>query len=147
MIYQKGDLLSVESGIIAHGCNCQGVMGSGVAKLIKDRYPSAYRVYKYQEQTSGLKLGTVQIVNVRDMLYVANLMTQEFYGRDGKQYVSYDAIDICFDKLFARIGELKLVNIPKIGSGLGGGDWEVISRIISTKEHLYNKQVKVWYND
>ena len=31
--YRKGNLLDVTSGLIAHGVNCQGVMGSGVAKL------------------------------------------------------------------------------------------------------------------
>ena len=34
--YKKGDLLSVTKGIIAHGCNAQGVMGSGVALQIKN---------------------------------------------------------------------------------------------------------------
>ena len=146
MIYQKGDLLSVESGIIAHGCNCQGVMGSGVAKLIKDKYPSAYRIYKYQEQTSGLKLSAVQLVMVDDSLYVANLMTQQFYGRDGKRYVSYDAIDECLDNLLARSGKMQ-VNIPRIGAGLGGGEWEVISEIIHAQEINHQKEVIVWYND
>jgi O-acetyl-ADP-ribose deacetylase (regulator of RNase III) len=27
---------------IAHSCNCQNVMGAGIAKQIKDRYPQAY---------------------------------------------------------------------------------------------------------
>ena len=146
MIYQKGDLLSVESGIIAHGCNCQGVMGSGVAKLIKDKYPSAYRIYKYQEQTSGLKLSAVQLVMVDDSLYVANLMTHQFYGRDGKRYVSYDAIDEYLDNLLARSGKMQ-VNIPRIGAGLGGGEWEVISEIIHAQEINHQKEVIVWYNE
>lgn len=140
MIYVQGDLLSVESGIIAHGCNCQGVMGSGVAKLIKDKYPSAYRYYKYIEQDIGLKLGSTQIVVINNSFYVANLLTQVSYGRDDKRYVSYDAIDESFDKLFARSGNMQ-VYIPKIGAGLGGGDWEVISSIIKSQEHSHGKEV------
>ena len=27
---------------IAHSCNCQNVMGAGIAKQIKDRYPQAF---------------------------------------------------------------------------------------------------------
>ena len=27
---------------IAHSCNCQNVMGGGIAKQIKERYPQAY---------------------------------------------------------------------------------------------------------
>lgn len=45
MIQTKyGDLLS-SKGIIVHGVNSQGVMGSGVAKQIKDKWPEAYGSY------------------------------------------------------------------------------------------------------
>lgn len=36
--YIKGSLLDTDAKIIVHGCNCQGVMGSGVAKQLKKNY-------------------------------------------------------------------------------------------------------------
>jgi hypothetical protein len=35
----KGDLLKSDCQYIAHGVNCQGVMNSGIAKQIRDKYP------------------------------------------------------------------------------------------------------------
>ena len=39
-------VFDVFSNVIAHQVNCQGVMGSGVAKQIRDRYPEVYTQYK-----------------------------------------------------------------------------------------------------
>ncbi len=145
--YRKGNLLNVTSGIIAHGCNAQGVMGSGVAKGIREKFPTAYRYYRDQYTSgyqSSLGLGDVQIVSVvPKTLYVANLITQEFYGTSGNRYVSYDAVDECFDNLFARNIPKQIVNIPKIGAGLGGGDWSVIESIIESRMQQYKDQVVI----
>lgn len=40
----KLNLLDISHGIIAHGCNAQGVMGAGVAKQIKIKYPTAFEI-------------------------------------------------------------------------------------------------------
>lgn len=140
--YRKGNLLDVQTGIIAHGCNCQGVMGSGVALAIKNKYPVAFFEYSdvvddYIDKSE--LLGTYQIIPVKAGLWVANMFTQETYGRDGQKYVSYDAIDSCFTNIQTR-GHV--LNIPKIGSGLGGGNWKVIESII--EQRMHNQQVIVW---
>ena len=35
----EGNLFDTKANIICHQCNCQGVMGSGVAAEVKRRYP------------------------------------------------------------------------------------------------------------
>ncbi len=34
----NGNLLEVKKGIIAHQCNCKGVMGAGIALQIKKKW-------------------------------------------------------------------------------------------------------------
>lgn len=140
--YIKGSLLE-HKGPIAHGCNAQGVMASGVAKAIKDKYPGAYKAYKDQGM-SGLELGgytKYMELSSTDAVLVYNLITQRYYGRDpDKRYVSYDAIADVFTRLNDRY-YCDLVNldpirgcalgIPKIGAGLGNGSWDVIEAIIN----------------
>ncbi len=125
---KRGDLLSVEQGIIVHGCNARGVMGSGVAKQVKETYPAAYHEYL----ASGHRLGHISHYKVSENLIVVNAVTQADYGRNGERYVSYDAIDECFKRIrqlqcTIGIGE---IHFPLIGAGLGGGDWYIISEII-----------------
>ena len=88
----NSNILDVTSGVIVHGCNAQGVMGSGVAKQLRAKYPEIYDAYVKHLGNFKAKpcspLGSVNFVLVHSSLTVANAITQEFYGRDGKQYVS-----------------------------------------------------------
>ena len=43
--YIKGDITEIESGIICQQTNCQGVMGSGLAKAIRDKWPKVFDEY------------------------------------------------------------------------------------------------------
>ncbi len=129
--YRKGDLLSVDEGIIIHGCNAQGVMGAGVAKAIKAKYPDAYKAYKYAYDTVAPNLGDIIWYRETQVFYIANAITQEFYGKD-KRYVNYKAIVDCFTKAIVEANYLGLdLHFPKIGAGLAGGDWNIIEQLIN----------------
>jgi hypothetical protein len=57
-------------------------------------------------------------------------VTQETYGREPIRYVSYGALHLCFEKLNDTYIEDTPFHFPKIGAGLGNGDWSVISQLI-----------------
>jgi O-acetyl-ADP-ribose deacetylase (regulator of RNase III) len=127
-----GDLLAIGRGIIVHGCNARGRMGSGIALSIKHTFPLAYQAYQQQYRQSGLHLGDISVARVGDQKYVVNAVTQEEYGRDpDRVYVDYDAVRQCFTKVNVLARELGLpVHFPLIGCGLAHGDWHIVSRII-----------------
>lgn len=133
-----GNILDVQEGIIVHGCNAQGVMGSGIAVQIKQRWPHVYETYaKFVADTRAKgrsPLGLVVPVEAQPGLYIANAITQEHYGRDPtKRYVSYEAVKKCFDVVAMMAGMDGLtVHFPLIGAGLGNGDWAIISDIIDS---------------
>jgi O-acetyl-ADP-ribose deacetylase (regulator of RNase III) len=130
--YVDGNLLDAPQKIIVHGCNAQGVMGSGVAKAIREKWPGAYTEYARVHCESGLCLGQVIWFPVDDKL-IANAITQEFYGRDKKRYVDYDALRVAFKEINMLSEEIDAdVAMPMIGAGLGGGSWTVIENIIET---------------
>lgn len=142
IIYKRGNLINATEFVIAHGCNAQGVMGSGVAKAIRNKWPLAYQAYKEHYEKHGLFPGEVIWAPVEDKL-IANCITQCKYGRDSKRYTEYDAVRECMreiDKFEYR--ELGLA-MPLIGAGLGGGDWEVIAEIIQEEITHVNPVVYV----
>ncbi len=137
--YIKGDLLASKEPLIIHGCNAKGAFGSGFAGAIKAKHPFAYQGYMRVHKEMGLTLGTINWAQTDD-LSIGNAITQADYGRDGKLYVSYEAIRAVMRSLNAAATEgipygrfrhgFDRVAMPKIGAALGGGDWSVISRII-----------------
>lgn len=143
--YKKGDLFTTSDKYIIHGCNALGIMGSGVAKIVKEKYPAAYEDYKDHcslREPSRL-LGTVKLSLQPEGKMIINAITQMQYGTDGKRYVSYDAIDDCF----ATISNMNIpsghgISMPKIGAGLGGGHWPIIAEIIDYR--LKAEYVTIW---
>ena len=130
--YVIGDLLEAKQNVIVHGCNAQGVMGSGVARLIRARYPNVYEIYALKHKVFGLDLGDIIPVATTDGRIVVNAVTQEYFGGDGRRYVDYAAIETCMKKINDRAKDWNAVEIamPRLGAGLGGGDWNVIEDII-----------------
>ncbi len=130
-----GNLLNETKGILVHGVNCRGRMGAGIALELRKKYPQIYQSYMYKGHgyswSPKYLLGFVDFVPITDELVIANAFTQEEYGTDSRRFVSYDAIDHCF----ASINQYALktglpVKYPKIGAGLAGGCWDIISAII-----------------
>ena len=139
--YVKGDLLQTEVNHIIHGCNSRGVMGSGVAKVLREKYPQAYKDYIFKYNNYGLELGSIIASVQDDGKVIHNAITQKDYGRlDNHVYVSYWAIAEAFHKINSL--RIKEIAMPKIGAGLANGDWNVISAIIEntlteTKPYVY----------
>jgi O-acetyl-ADP-ribose deacetylase (regulator of RNase III) len=132
IVYKQGDMLLGPEYFIAHGCNAQGKMGSGVAKAVRAKYPIAYEEYYQAWARHQLTLGNVIVAHAKDRC-IFNIITQTFYGRDPNVvYVDYDAIrdGILFINDFMRNYAHPSVAFPRIGASLGGGDWKVISSII-----------------
>lgn len=139
--YRKGNILDVQSGYIVHGCNAKGVMGAGVAKAIATLYPEILKPYRdYCKALAENSLGKAVCVRVTDELTIVNAITQLTYGNyPSTRYVSYDAIDTVFTDIAYMLNpEADFVHIPKIGAGLGGGDWVVIASIINHRMKDYN---------
>lgn len=131
--YFKCNILNTRVRTIAHGCNAQGVMGSGVALAIRNKYPMAYAAYRHADNGIGLKLGnTISWTGPHPQHKILHMITQQYYGRDGKRYVSYDALADCFGHLETSDDwdGPREIAIPRIGCGLGGGDWDIVSKII-----------------
>lgn len=142
----KGDLLSVTEGVIAHGVNCRGAFGSGVAGAIAKKFPWVRDSYLHKYNTEGWVLGDVQLVksdgtnqpkkstmqgilNIPGVVF-ANCATQDDFGTD-KVNLDYSALEKCIDKVLHFCAKAKLpLAIPRIGCGLAGGDWETVQEII-----------------
>lgn len=147
--YKVGNLLDAPVDYICQQVNCQGRMSSGIAKAIKEKWSIVYDEYvqKYQERedeilrTSGsfehipstgeTLLGEIQLVQVDIDKIVINMFAQEYYGYDGKKYTSYDAFWTCLEEIKLTVPKGSKIGFPyRIGCGLGGANWQVISTMI-----------------
>lgn len=108
---------------------------SGIAGLIRKKYPIVYDKYmafcEHHAADRKMLLGKVQIIKVEDDKYIANIFGQFTYGRTGT-HTDYTALKMGLSDLKLRAKKHnKTVALPLyIGAGLGGGDSELILKII-----------------
>lgn len=154
IIYKSGNLLDANVDYITHQVNCQGVMGSGIAKQIRDRWPHVYDEYKWFLDCSKNiwkkpALGRLHAVYENPDLapncrVIINFFSQYHYLPRNVVNTDYDAFRSCCEELRTIIGSHRdrVIGFPyKIGCGLAGGDWTIVESIISTVFEDYNVEI------
>lgn len=117
--------------VIVHGCNCFCIMGAGIARQIKEIFPEAYLADRKTTPGDIKKLGCYSRAKSSPQLgniTVINAYTQYNYNKYSTAIV-YIAVKKVFEKINQDF-KGKKIGIPKIGTGLAGGDWKQISNII-----------------
>lgn len=129
----EGNILDATEDIIGHQVNCQGVMGAGLAKQIRNKYPNVYEGYKSKCNNNDKEniLGDCQIIVAEDGKFIANLFGQYSYGT-GITQTNYQAL---LAALLSLKGNAQYhdhsVALPYgIGCGLAGGDWNIVHSMI-----------------
>lgn len=150
--YITGNILTPnttsQSVLVCHQVNCRGVMGAGLAKQVRQKYPGTYAAYK--EKCAEIKQGRGGLGDVQFCDYLsqsgyilANIFGQDGYGRN-KQYTDYAALR----KAFAHIAHAfpnATIRIPyKMGCGLGGGEWSIVEQIIEETLVANGVSVEIW---
>lgn len=134
----EGNILESNADIIYHQVNCMGVMGSGLAKQIKNKYPNVYKDYKkFCSQHKPEEL-LEQIYNSRynELNCICSVFGQLGYGTN-KVQTNYDAVRKALldsrrvlKDLYWQYPNCKLAFPYKMGCGLGGGNWDIVYKII-----------------
>lgn len=148
IIQRNGDLLTSKADVIAHQCNAQGVMGSGVAKQIRDTYPTVYSIYRRDILNGTLTLGHAHFVPLPTHQFIVNMVAQNNYGYDGRRYTSYDAFHDCLVEIasYMKLNNLTSIAFPyNVGCCRGGADWTIISTMIEVVLKDFN--IEFWRYD
>lgn len=126
----EGDIIKMtENGdfdCIIHGCNCKNVMGAGLAKRLKDRWPGVYAADVKATQQWKIpiaKLGnfSTYMSTEKKPFVVINAYTQIDYGR-GRDNFEYESFQLILRKLEVLDDGKVRYGFPMIGMGLAGGD-------------------------
>lgn len=159
--YIKGDAttpIGKGNKLLIHCCNDIGSWGKGFVLAINQRWPQVEVEYRKWHATnidaygSGpFQLGAVQFVPVSEEIVIGNMIGQKgTRGMGNPIPIKYDAIRSCLIKVRNWIIELgeneePTVHCPRFGSGLAGGDWKEIEKII--QQELCEKNISVLVYD
>lgn len=145
MITRTGDLFTTKLQAVGHGVNLEGVMGAGVAKIVRQQFPEAYDAYATLCSHRALFPGAAQMVNT-DFGHgkvIVNMATQLEPGPNAElRLIKLAAANAATSlKWYRGVEEMA---IPKIGCGIGGLDWHDVLPLLLDVEDEYEFEFEVW---
>lgn len=146
--YKIGDA-TVPGGtkIIAHVVNCKGYWGKGFVVALNHMWPGvrdAYMTYVHTSKGEELLGKVFYYQEELPHVCIANMFAQEDIAkRSNPSPLSYDALERCLDDVKDMANYLHAsVHMPRIGTGLAGGDWSRIEPLIN--KYLKDVEVTVY---
>jgi O-acetyl-ADP-ribose deacetylase (regulator of RNase III) len=114
--------------VLVNPVNCVGVMGKGLAKTFRLRYPRMFDSYQQAFFNGVLRIGYLHVFSASDGKKIINLPTK-YHWRD---FSNLGWIETGVDNLLKYCEEHKINNvaIPALGCGEGMLEWEDVKPII-----------------
>lgn len=132
---KRSDIFAERADIRVNAVNTVGVMGAGVARAFRLRYPYMYYTYKLACDYGDLQIGSLHVYHADDCTIV-NFPTKKHWRNPS----SYSYIAAALPQLAAVIRqyaeEIKpspRVVVPALGCGNGGLDWSVVRSMIESE--------------
>lgn len=169
--YTVGNVLEYKPSqptLLIHIVNDSGYMNAGFVKPLKEKYPIVKRLYDewYRERMYindedinstevEFKLGNVQYISVRKNLIIGNMVAQST-PRGRRFEIHGDTIyipPIRMESLYECLLDVTVnartngwdVIAPKFGSGLAGGSWPDIEKLINSTLIRYGVDTTIYH--
>lgn len=126
-VIENGNIFEIKADAFCHGVNTKGIMG-GLAGEVAERFPDLAHLYMAMCDLHQLNGGDILPV-LFDKWWIYNLVTQIEPGPDAR----LELIEQAVINMIAHAEEnnVKVINVPKIGSGIGGLKWEDVLSVIT----------------
>jgi O-acetyl-ADP-ribose deacetylase (regulator of RNase III) len=126
--FTQGDLFAGNGFLaMAHGCNCAGAMGAGIAVEFKRRFPKMFEEYRKRCKEGHFRLGDVMVWKEKDQT-IFNLGTQEHWRVGAELPAIVKAVGQMVS--LADSGGIERIGLPRIGAGNGGLPWPKVRDVL-----------------
>ena len=143
MIERYGDLFTTESKHIGHGVNIRGVMGAGIAKTFRSKFPEMYKQYRLACIREELDVGQDLMLEEND-IFIHNISSQEYPGADALYIWLRRGLEAAMQNVESVGGDM--LALPEIGCGIGGLEWKSVKTFMEEAEENHPAvTLEVWH--
>lgn len=141
--YIEGNIFDSPAQVIVNTVNTVGVMGKGIAKECKERYPEMFQLYQQACKSQKLTIGKLMLWYGEDR-WVLNFPTKiHWRGRSKIEYIEKGLKEFC-DKYIDY--NITSVAFPKLGCGNGGLEWNIVKPLMEEYLHSLPLDIYIYLN-
>ena len=132
------DIFKSDAQALVNTVNCVGVMGKGLAKEFKKRYPEMFKDYRKKCENNQLKIGKLHLFKTLDHLII-NFPTKIHW----KHYSRLEWIEAGLQRFVKdyKNWNIESVAFPQLGTSHGRLDWVDVKPLM--EEYLNPLEIKV----
>lgn len=121
------DIFEADTQVIVNPVNLVGVMGAGLAKEMKERYPKVFESYKKVCDRGLFQEGQIQLCKT-DKQWILNFPTKRHWKDDSDLALIEKGLQT-FVNTYEKKG-ITSITFPKLGCGLGGLSWDEVGPLM-----------------
>lgn len=136
-----GDIFKSKATVLTNPVNSVGVMGAGLAKEFKRRWPESYKRYRSRCISDQIRPGHPYL-DRNQTPYLLHFPTKENYWDRSR----LEDIAFGLERTSALLDfwDITSIAIPALGCGLGGLDWEVVHDVIVEKLDREDRKIELY---
>lgn len=125
--FKSGDIFKSKSQTLVATVNCVGIMGKGLAKEFKQRFPEMFKEYAKACARGELKKGKLFLYDYLDVKILCFPTKDNWKGPSKYEFIEEGLITL---RQHYHEWGITSIAVPPLGSGLGGLKWEKVRELI-----------------
>lgn len=125
--------------------NTHGIMGTGLAKVFKDKFPELYQRYRHDCKMKMIAIGQPVIYKADDNRHYMMFPTKERWQDPSQPTYISSGLDWMVNSVGEEIDPKWKIVIPPLGCANGGLDFNIVKETISTFLDAIPNEVVVVY--
>ena len=129
--FTKGNLLEAETDALVNTVNTVGVMGKGIALMLKERFPENMAAYASACKRGDVVTGKMFVTDTGELMgpkWIINFPTKQHWRSPSKmEWIENGLIDL---RNIIIKKQIRSIAIPPLGAGHGGLKWQDVKPVI-----------------
>jgi O-acetyl-ADP-ribose deacetylase (regulator of RNase III) len=129
--FTDGNLLEAKAEAVVNTVNEVGVMGKGIALMIREAFPASAKAYREASQRGEVRVGRMFVTPVGDLLgprWIVHFPTKKHWRHPSRmEWVRSGLQDLA---RVIREKQIRSIALPPLGCGSGGLEWTQVRREI-----------------
>lgn len=140
--FVKTPIFDSPAQTLVNTVNTVGVMGKGLAKDFKARFPGMFREYKAFCDSRELTIGALHVWRAPER-WVLNFPTKTTWKLPSKlDYIERGLVT--FRNHYTSLG-IRSISFPPLGCGNGNLDWQDVKPVMT--HYLWNLDIPIWIHE
>lgn len=137
--YIKGNLFDSPAQVLVNTVNTVGVMGKGIAKEFKIRYPQMFDIYKQKCLNKEFNIGNLFYYKAEEK-WILNFPTKADWRQPSRLSYIEEGLQK-FRDTYIDVG-VNSIAFPKLGCGNGGLEWKDVKLVM--EKYLHDLPIDIY---